>query len=485
MAFKIIQSFFYHPDRLAGGWLSPTYNLVSWALSCHLLRRHYAHVELVTDAFGRHLLIDVLQLPYTHVYVDEVTARQYPEHLWAVNKLFTYARQTEPFLHVDGDIFSWQPLADEELLAPLVVQNIEHTSYYLPYLEAIKTYFDYIPAALQPCLNSAPGIPPSINAGVLGGSDVAFIRAYAEEALHTIDRNLAFLTRQTALNNYNVVFEQLLFYQLAQQQQLAITTLQPANYQLDVCPVEHLGRKVQYLHPLGTFKQNFQLCQGLVKHLNAWYPAAYERIRNYAAAQPQPFSRLTGSRQQVFNTLRDRYPPDSAQARDLQLYRQAYLSASTLMPSSAARLQQAHQALVGLLQLDDEGLANCRLRMPAHAVLVDTHWNWTLSTPAELCPPAALSRLIDRYGQKTAFHKQPTSNVVFWHETARQTVEVGIQNEVQRLLINGFRQIRRVGDLVRDTRHRFPEYDQQASEFNTFLMDSVRQFLSAGILEAA
>jgi hypothetical protein len=46
---------------------------MSWALSCLSLREHYDEVELYTDSAGYHILIEVLQLPYTktHVIFDD------------------------------------------------------------------------------------------------------------------------------------------------------------------------------------------------------------------------------------------------------------------------------------------------------------------------------------------------------------------------------------------------------------------------------
>ncbi len=487
MAFKIIQSFFYRPDKLAGGWLSPTYNLVSWALSCHQLRQHYNTVELVTDAFGKQLLIDSLQLPYTHVRVEADVFQKYPEHLWAINKLYTYARQTEPFLHVDGDIFSWKPLIDDQMNPLLVVQNIEHTAYYFQYLSAIRKQFTYVPDALRPCLEMEPAIPPSINAGVLGGTDMAFIRAYADEAIRTIDQNLPFLSQQTELDNYNVVFEQLLFHRLAEQQQTPITTIQPDNFQLSECPIEHLGRTVNYLHPLGTFKRNFRLCEGLVAHLNAHYPETYERIRAYAATNFDPVSRSTAQlqRQRLFESLMARYAPDSAQARDLHTYRQAYATIRTALPVSPEAQRKTHQQTVELLQTDDDNLVNCRLRLAPNAVMVDTRWNWTITTPIDFCSPALLDTLAGRYSNKSVHKHQPTRAVIFWHEAARRVVEVAIQNDVQRVLLDGFRQPRQAREAIGEAHRRFPEYERNASEFTAFLYDSVRLLVSGGVLQPA
>ena len=60
---KFIQTFWsagLDPLKHGFGWSHPEYNLMSWALSCLSLRRHYDHVVLYTDSIGKHVLIDLL-----------------------------------------------------------------------------------------------------------------------------------------------------------------------------------------------------------------------------------------------------------------------------------------------------------------------------------------------------------------------------------------------------------------------------------------
>ena len=116
---KIVQSFWSKPhsdalinvweSRSHGGWLDDKYHYMSWALSSYQLRKYYDEVELVTDAAGKELLIDILNLPYTNVVVKLDEINDYDRDLWALGKVYTYSLQQSPFLHVDGDIFIWKP----------------------------------------------------------------------------------------------------------------------------------------------------------------------------------------------------------------------------------------------------------------------------------------------------------------------------------------------------------------------------------------
>ncbi len=67
---KIIQTFWSKPlfhsnqnvcqNRYQGGWLNYRYFLLSMAYSCLTISRHYPHLELYTDTFGKSLFKDIL-----------------------------------------------------------------------------------------------------------------------------------------------------------------------------------------------------------------------------------------------------------------------------------------------------------------------------------------------------------------------------------------------------------------------------------------
>ena len=135
---RIVQTFWtagQDPLKHSFGWSHPQYNLMSWALSCLSLREHYDDVELYTDSAGYHILIEVLGLPYTKTHVVFDDFKCLPHH-WALAKIKTYSMQTEPFIHVDGDVYLPQPLPKEIENAPLVAQNREiGTQYYRKMLD--------------------------------------------------------------------------------------------------------------------------------------------------------------------------------------------------------------------------------------------------------------------------------------------------------------------------------------------------------------
>ena len=111
------------------GWTLPEFHLMSWALSCVSLCRHYDEVVLYTDMEGRRVLIDQLGLPYTHV-IAEYDHILCPANHWAYPKILTYSSQKKPFIHVDGDVYLSKPLVHNLDNADLMVQNREQGTGY-------------------------------------------------------------------------------------------------------------------------------------------------------------------------------------------------------------------------------------------------------------------------------------------------------------------------------------------------------------------
>lgn len=284
---KIIQSYWSKPaqssdmveGRANGGWLAPEYHYMSMALSCLLLRRHYADVELITDTAGKELLIDRLDLPFTKVCVALDALDAYPPSMWAVAKLYAYSLQQEPFLHVDGDVFTWQPLTAAR--PELIVQSpeLEHDGIYRAALLDLITRYDFLPECLRHSINRYSTLP-SINAGVLGGCDIPFLQRYAHEALTFIQRNLAALARDEKAATYNVVIEQLLFWHLAKQDQKYVDFVVP-KLSLDFTEVtrfEQVPFATTYVHLISAAKKQFYLCDQVEARLRYEFPHHYKQL---------------------------------------------------------------------------------------------------------------------------------------------------------------------------------------------------------------
>lgn len=251
---------------------------MSWALSCLSLREHYDDVALYTDEQGKHILIDLLHLPYTEVNVIYDEHLCLPQH-WAFAKIKTYSLQTKSFLHVDGDVYLPKPIPEEVISAPLIAQNREiGTEYY----KRMITGLLQIPSIRMTdtlgkglCTDSLL----SYNMGVFGGSDLSFIHSYCEEAMSFCNSN-----KGLNLNgNFNILFEQILFAYVAEREKQRVKTVFPKTYNDngysagDFCCLDKYREKSLF-HLLGGHKRNRGIIDSLSDILLSLYENYYVKL---------------------------------------------------------------------------------------------------------------------------------------------------------------------------------------------------------------
>ncbi len=257
---------------------------MGWALSCLNFRRHYPDISLYTDTEGADWLCNSLQLPYKYVSTELDGLSGYDPLLWALPKIYAYSRQSDPFLHVDGDVFIWQPFDPALERCGLVVQNYEtHTDFYRGIMNQVETSFDYIPEELRG-INIAGQPIRGINAGVLGGCNVDFFRSYAAAAFDFVDRNKE-KWGAVDLGSFNPVFEQLLFMHRAHAQGLSIHVAfdeQSADFQriLQASTIPMLNT---FLHTVAGAKRNPLICLELEARLKYEHPKVYRHINDLYA----------------------------------------------------------------------------------------------------------------------------------------------------------------------------------------------------------
>lgn len=157
---KIIQSYWSKPMRINdnteavyrsnGGWCKKIYFYASWALSCLRLAKMYDDVELYTDSYGKHILYEMLELPYTNVSTDLECLDSLNHNLWAFGKIYTYSLQSQPFLHVDSDVYMWKKFDDRIMSADVVGQSLEENYVAnIDYFNRIEKVLTYIPDAIR------------------------------------------------------------------------------------------------------------------------------------------------------------------------------------------------------------------------------------------------------------------------------------------------------------------------------------------------
>jgi hypothetical protein len=279
---KIIQSFwtgnqndFTNPH----GWCDYKYNWISWILSSHQLVKFHKEVELYTDTFGYEILINKLHLPYTKVNIVLDELNHFHKDLWAVAKLKTFQLQTEPFLHVDGDVFVWESLTEKFKDSNLVVQNLEVTSTYYPEKwSQIRPKLVFVPDTLKNFKCTTTDLVT--NMGIIGGNNFAFFCEYTQKSLEFVEKNRPIWSRIKDYN-FNVFFEQIIFYRLAKQKNENISFLfndtpNSGGYK-GFADFGNVPQK-KYLHLLGGYKQEIINCIQMENYTMKHFPETYSKL---------------------------------------------------------------------------------------------------------------------------------------------------------------------------------------------------------------
>lgn len=291
---KIVQSFWSKPMlvndnsdaifRSNGGWVNRIFFYMSWALSCLKFKDIYKNVELVTDRYGKHLLCDILELPFSNVIIELDNLNEYDHNLWALGKLYAYKIQKEPFIHVDSDVFVWRKFSDKILESELIGQNYEKNyKCNVDYFNQIRNLLDYIPAEMEDEIYLTNDII-QVNAGILGGNNLSFFNDYVKNAFDMVDKNTD-LFRRNPFNKgaFNMVYEQFLFYCMAKSRQCNINVLFEGNYlnHVGLADFEHIPSNKYYAHTLGTYKKFSYIGGYIAERLLFEYPEYYNKIVSF------------------------------------------------------------------------------------------------------------------------------------------------------------------------------------------------------------
>lgn len=243
-----------------------------WSLSCLKLIEQHGEVELVTDDLGKRLLVDILELPYTSVSVELNSLSNMPADLWSLGKLHTYAMQDGPFIHVDGDILTWQNLtADKD--ADIIAQSPElGFSFYKTIIEHVASKCPVQPQGLF-------GSPPynSLNSGVLGGTDTVIFKILYSKVLELIHANERTLSERE-LRVMNLLTDQYFFYNLVEGKRVSYVLNEMSEDYSECLRLNLAPHLCQYVHLLGKAKNDDRIRNFIGIIFEAEFPDRYSKF---------------------------------------------------------------------------------------------------------------------------------------------------------------------------------------------------------------
>lgn len=276
-------------------WPSEKHHLLSWVLSVETARQHYPDTLLVTDNAGAQLLVDGLGLQFSHVSTELNALAQHDPDWWTLGKLYTYHLQTEPFVHLDSDLFLWKRLPARLERADVFAQNCSPVSANSPV---------YQPERLRCALGPGTGgwLPEewlwyghtikhqrAEACCIVGGNRTDFISRYAAASARLVSepRNQQILRSFPDKHTLSVLIEE---YSLAAfvEYHRASAVLPSESisieYLLSSRPVPwDIDRAAEagFSHIIGSLKRNLLVADKLEKTVQRDYPGLYKRCITY------------------------------------------------------------------------------------------------------------------------------------------------------------------------------------------------------------
>lgn len=252
---------------------------MSWTLSCLQLNRYYDDTVLYADSVSARMLVDQLQLPYKTVCCELDKLNKFDPRLWALPKIYAYSKQDLPFLHVDADVFIWKSFDAELLSGGLIAQNIEVVNqYYESIMRLLEAHLNYFPKEIISERNANSEFC-AYNAGIMGGNDIDFFKEYTSKAFNFALKNTDKFDRIN-VGDFNVFFEQYLFYCLAKEKNKKVEVLIPEILReyIGFGEFTEVPHNKQFLHLLGQYKAHKACDDQMADRLRLDYPEYYYRI---------------------------------------------------------------------------------------------------------------------------------------------------------------------------------------------------------------
>lgn len=266
------------------GWLTPYHAYLAWVLSVQCARRHYLDTMLVTDDQGAELLVGKLGLNFSRVSLELNCLRDRDPQWWAIGKLHAYRIQTEPFVHLDGDVFLWKRLPRELEAAPVFAQSPElfdpdNPEHYYP-ARAVERSVAWLPDEWTR-YTAGQGLRPASCCGILGGTRTDLIAEYADLGIRIAlnPRNAPGWATWGNKGVCNVLIEQMLLDAVMADRGLRVTHF----FEREADPYDPaLAAAAGYTHLISSAKRSPELMGDLEARVRADFPELAERC--WAAA---------------------------------------------------------------------------------------------------------------------------------------------------------------------------------------------------------
>jgi hypothetical protein len=248
-----------------------------------LAREHFDSIALNTDDAGARLLVDRLGLEFDHVSTSLNQLGNCDPDWWMQGKLQTYAEQQEPFVHLDCDVYLFNPLPERMTSAEVLAQNPERVAPDVPWYDveacemAIRVHGDGNIPPEWTWYRTSVGEQKAACCGIFGGNRLEFIHDYANLALDLLRRpgNRHAYDRLKDKRELNAFFEQYLLAACAGFHNIEIEYLF-SSWEHAVAAAEETG----FTHLMANAKGNARVAARLEERVAERWPEAFERCQS-------------------------------------------------------------------------------------------------------------------------------------------------------------------------------------------------------------
>jgi len=296
---KAVYTYFAIEGQESAGFNSTKELAFFLSLSVEYSKKFFSEVELVTNDYGKKILINKYKIPFTSVSVALNKLDIHPD-LWAFAKIVSYSIQKEPFVHIDLDVVLWEKIPSRLTKERIFFQHKDTFDMQPGYRYLVSA----IASTTVSYFCSEKKIEHAHNCGVVGVNDLSLTKKWFALANDFIfnHNNRYFWNKLENKGQMNYLFEQYFISCICAGEGFEPDVLiKNFNYK----SVTHPEFKMTHLWGDGKRKSDMNKIKARLKKE---FPAIYERIdrteSDYANLFTEIFNKFSGkSRIQLSNAI--------------------------------------------------------------------------------------------------------------------------------------------------------------------------------------
>lgn len=256
--------------------------LASSALSLVLARKHFKEVQFMSTDWAISIFKQI-GMPVSEYSNKLNEMKHVSKYFWAYAKIIAYADQKKPFVHLDNDVFLWDPLPPRILKARFCFQSQE--PFNLPgyiYYYILKNASDAAKFRPKKIVDN-PVWDYAYNCGICGGHELDFYQEWK-----AVSESYIFAPENQ--NMFFIDFKDILIHQNLYHEQYFATCLikmRGQRDQVEVLDIDamQISKKYKYTHLWGTIKQQHKWMQYVYMQLHRLDPQLSKRIEHFCQKQ--------------------------------------------------------------------------------------------------------------------------------------------------------------------------------------------------------